>query len=77
MKWIVKSSSGKCFHLILWLIRKLTYNFSYRLKKVQSKKKRDHPAPSLEEEDEKAAAPAGEDERSTNLLGSKDEDVIF
>jgi hypothetical protein len=55
-----------------------------RLKKVQGKKKRDHAAAELKKQ-ELADAEGGDpplvdgegDEADTNLLSSKDEDVIF
>jgi V-type H+-transporting ATPase subunit D len=53
----------------------------FRLKKVQSKKKRDNAARELEQQSKRKAAEdhSYDDEsgRAKNLLNAKDEDVIF
>jgi V-type H+-transporting ATPase subunit D len=84
MRRIARSSSGEC--RLVHLDRRSDHGL-YRLKKVQGKKKRDAAIAeterlALEAEAEKAgtvaftADPTDEDTPS-NLLGDKDEDVIF
>ena len=86
MRWIVRNSSGMIIHRSLFNAS-ANERFLRRLKKVQGKKKRvaaeKAAANTAEDGDERGTveAPAGdapdEGEVTGDLLGTKDDDVIF